>query len=310
MRWAALGAVGVVLLPVLAIGAAVGGLGDARAGGAWGGRPEALGDIPPGFLALYGEAAARFGVPVQVLAAVGKVECDHGRNPACARANSAGAVGPMQFLPATFAAYAGASGNPNPSILDPRDAVFAAAAKLAADGVVADPVGAIYSYNHAHWYVATVVAWAVAYGWSPAPAPAVLAHAVVHHPNLALRPQAAADVEAGVVDARVLAVLLVLATHHQLGSIGPFVTGHGYYVSGTARPSNHVFGRAVDVFVVDGAAVSPGNDAARSVAEEVLALPEGLRPTEVGLPWAQYEGLPGAFADADHLDHLHFGYHA
>lgn len=306
MRWAALGAAGVVLLPVLAIGAAVGGLDHAPAGGAWGGRPEALSDIPPGFLALYGEAAARFTIPVQVLAAVGKVECDHGRNPACTRPNSAGALGPMQFLPATFAAYAGASGSPNPSILDPRDAVFAAAAKLSADGVVADPVGAIYSYNHAHWYVATVVAWAVAYGWSPAPA--VLAHAVGHHPNLTLRPQAAGDVEAGSVDARVLAVLLVLATHHQLGSIGPFVTGHGYYVSGTDRASNHVFGRAVDVFVVDGAAVNPGNDAARSVVEEVLALPAGLRPTEVGLPWPDYEGRPGAFADEDHQDHLHFGY--
>lgn len=308
MRWVAVGAAGVVLLPVLAIGAGVGGLDEAPAGGAWGGRPEALGDIPPGFLALYGEAAARFGIPVQVLAGVGKVECDHGRNPACTSPNSAGAVGPMQFLPATFSAYAGASGNPNPSILDPRDAIFAAAAKLAADGVVANPVAAIYSYNHAHWYVATVVAWAVAYGWSPPGG--VLPHAVRHHPNLALRPQAGADVEAGRVDARVLAVLLVLATHHQLGSIGPFVTGHGYFVSGTDRPSNHVFGRAVDVFVVDGAAVNPGNDAARSVAEEVLALPAGLRPTEVGLPWVELEGLPGAFADEDHQDHLHLGYHA
>src|SRR5437870_1819155 len=117
----------------------------------------------------------------------------------------------MQFLPATFAEYAAAAGDPQPSILDPRDAIFAAAAMLAADGVDRDPAGAVFAYNHADWYVAEVVAWAVAYGWAPDD-PAVLASAVAHNPNLDLRPEAAGDVAGSRVDPRVLAVLLTLAT--------------------------------------------------------------------------------------------------
>lgn len=164
IRWTAAGVAVVLLLPVLVIGAAVGGIGS---GAGIDGRSETPADIPAAVLGPYREAADRFGVPVAVLAAVGKVECDHGRDPACGVPNAAGAVGPMQFMPATFAAYAWASGSATPSILDRRDAIFAAAAKLSGDGVVADPAGALYAYNHDHEYVARVMAWALAYGWAP-----------------------------------------------------------------------------------------------------------------------------------------------
>lgn len=305
MRWAAAVCAGVLLLPVLVIAGAVGGGGASTppGSGGWGGRPEALADIPPQFLDLYRQAATRFGVPVEVLAAVGKVECDHGRGPSCSTPNSAGAVGPMQFLPSTFAAYASASGSPSPSILDPRDAVFAAAAMLAADGVAADPWAAIYAYNHADWYVATVVAWAVGYGWAPAD-PEVLSRAVLAHPSIDLRAEAADDVTAKRVDDRLLAVLLVIATTHRLGSVGPFVTGHSTYVAGTDRMSLHASGRAVDLPVIDGDPVSASNAAARAVAEELLALPPSLRPQELGVPWPDLVAA-GAFSDEGHQDHLH-----
>ena len=308
MRWVAAAALGVLLLPVLVIGAALGGIGSDRAPAtAWGGRSEALADIPPAFLALYVEAAGRFGVPVGVLAAVGKVECDHGRHPACDTPNAAGAVGPMQFLPSTFAAYASASGNPSPSILDPRDAVFAAAAKLAADGVATDPAAAIYAYNHSAAYVAQVVAWAVAYGWV-AP-PAVLGRAVLDHPSLTFLPEAAGDVRAGLVDGRVLAVLLVLATTHRLDDVGPFVTGHSTYVAGTDRVSNHASGRAADLAVVDGVPVSATNAGARDVVDQLIALAPGLRPDEVGGPWPL--DIPGVRTFTEgHSDHIHYGYDA
>ena len=304
MRWAAVGGACVLLLPVLVIGGVAGGGGVAPAGrGGWGGRPEALADVPEPFLGLYREAAARFWIPVELLAAVGKVECDHGRDPACSAPNAAGAVGPMQFLPPTFAAYASASGSPSPSILDPRDAVFAAAALLAADGVASDPWAALYAYNHADWYVATVVAWAVAYGWAPAD-PAVLSRAVLAHPGVDLRAEAVEDVRADRVDDRLLAELLVVATTHRLGSVGPFVTGHTTNVAGTDRTSLHSLGRAVDLPVIDGAAVSPANTSARAVAEELLALPPSLRPQELGSPWPDLVGT-GAFSDEDHQNHLH-----
>jgi cell wall-associated NlpC family hydrolase len=146
-----------LLLPVLVIAAAMGG-GD-------GGQPSttALADIPPAYLALYQEAATELGTPWELLAAVGKVESDHGRDPASRVPNKAGAVGPMQFLPATFAAYSWASGNPDPSIDDPRDAIYAAAAMLVDNDVRDDPRAALYAYNHSDAYVNEVLAWAAAY---------------------------------------------------------------------------------------------------------------------------------------------------
>lgn len=260
--------------------------------------------VPAEMQALYDEAGSAFGVDPALLAAVGKVECDHGRYPRCNEPNEAGAVGPMQFLPSTFARWASASGSPAPDPRNPRDAVFAAAAKLAADGAAGDPSGALYSYNHSQAYVATVEAWALRYGWRPED-PSVLAEAVLHHPNIGLRAAAEDDVLDGRVDARVLGVLLAIATRHELSHVGPFVAGHSYYVAGTNSPSNHAFGRAVDVPVVDGDPVSPSNEGARLATLIVDALPGDLRPTEIGCPWA--DAADGAFTKG-HDDHLHFGF--
>jgi hypothetical protein len=258
-------------------------------------------DIPDGKLDLYGDAAERFGIPWTLLAAVGKVECDHGRDDRCARPNDAGAEGPMQFLPATFARWSWASGSPHPSPYDERDAVFAAAAKLAADGAATDPAAALRSYNHSSAYVADVVSWALLYGWAP-PAEGIFAAAVLDHPRLSLRAQAASDVRAGLVDTRVLRLLLVAATSHRLSYVGPFVSGHDYFVGGTGRPSNHAFGRAVDIPVVDGEAVSKDNEAARDVISLV-----GKDADEVGSPWPHPVDGPRTF-DEGHADHLHFGW--
>ncbi len=99
----------------------------------------ALADIPPSYLALYlGAAQTCPGLPWGVLAGIGKVESDHGRSDlpgVHSGANFAGAEGPMQFEPATFAEYAvNADHNGKPSPYDPADAIYTAAAMLCADG--------------------------------------------------------------------------------------------------------------------------------------------------------------------------------
>ena len=157
MTWAATAACCLILIPVLVIGAASGGVEIAEP------SSSALTDIPPDYLALYQEAGTEIGVPWELLAAIGKVECDHGRDPACQHPNSAGAEGPMQFLPATFTQYSWASGSPNPSIDDPRDAIYAAAALLADNDVRDNPRQALYAYNHSSAYVDQVLAWAATY---------------------------------------------------------------------------------------------------------------------------------------------------
>ncbi len=128
--------------------------------------------IPADYLGLYQRAATACpGLSWTVLAAIGTIESDNGRSSAVgvhSGANSAGAAGPMQFEPATFAAYAQpvpAGGADPPSPYDPVDAIYAAAGYLCAAGARnhTDLVGAIYRYNHAGWYVTDVLTLAARY---------------------------------------------------------------------------------------------------------------------------------------------------
>lgn len=135
---------------------------------------------------------------------------------------------------------------------------------------------------------------------------AALTDAVLSHPRIHLLPGAKSDVERSLVDPRVLKILLTLAEEHELTRVGPLITGHSYYVRGTTRPSNHAFGRAVDILWVDGAPVSYSNEGALMATKTLLAFTEPLRPDEVGSPWRF--PVRGSFSDADHLGHIHAGY--
>ena len=117
------------------------------------------GGIPIDFFHLYqGAALTCPGLPWVVLAAIGQVETGHGSNH---NDSSAGAQGPMQFLPSTFAGYAvDGDGDGDAEIRDPADAVYSAAAYLCANHGGRDAVGlrsAIWHYNHANWYVEMVL---------------------------------------------------------------------------------------------------------------------------------------------------------
>jgi membrane-bound lytic murein transglycosylase B len=103
-------------------------------------------------LRYYRQAQRRFRVGWYVLAAVNFVESGFGR----IRSPSwAGALGPMQFLPATWRAY-GLGGN----VYKPRDAILGAANYLRASGAPRDYRGALYAYNHSQSYVEAVLRYA------------------------------------------------------------------------------------------------------------------------------------------------------
>jgi hypothetical protein len=103
-------------------------------------------------LSYYRRAQRRFGVPWQILAAVNNVESRFGR---VISASSAGAQGPMQFIPATWSAY-GLGGD----VHDPLDAIMGAANYLHASGSPGDNAGALYHYNPASAYVNAVMLYA------------------------------------------------------------------------------------------------------------------------------------------------------
>jgi membrane-bound lytic murein transglycosylase B len=112
--------------------------------------------VPPAPLAEleadYRDAGAAMGIPWELLAAIHLVETGTGR---IRGTSDAGAQGPMQFLPSTWAAY-GAGGD----IQDNRDAIFGAARYLAANGGATDMAHALYRYNHSDRYVRAVTRYA------------------------------------------------------------------------------------------------------------------------------------------------------
>ena len=115
------------------------------------------------YIKLYKKTARDygFGPDWYILAAVGKVESNHGENMG---PSSAGAMGPMQFLPSTWET-SGVDGNGDgvANIMDPEDSIPAAAGYLKDGGAPRDWYRALYSYNHADWYVKKVLAVAEAY---------------------------------------------------------------------------------------------------------------------------------------------------
>jgi membrane-bound lytic murein transglycosylase B len=131
-----------------------------------GGQPTpsraAVADIPAGYLRLYRTAGARYRIPWSVLAAIGKVESDHGRTRLAgvrSGSNWAGACGPMQLgcVPGSKAGNAWARyGHGRPH--DPAAAIPAAARYLVDHGARRHLDRAIFAYNHSRSYVAKVKA--------------------------------------------------------------------------------------------------------------------------------------------------------
>src|SRR5215210_3279564 len=111
--------------------------------------------VPIFMIPIYQAAGIQYGIRWEVLAAINEIETDYGRN---LNVSSAGALGWMQFMPSTWQMYgtdANKDGRKDP--YNPVDAIFAAARYLKAAGYEQDVRRAIFAYNHADWYVDSVL---------------------------------------------------------------------------------------------------------------------------------------------------------
>src|SRR4051794_34685899 len=121
--------------------------------------------VPLFLLPVYESASARYGAPWAVPAAINEIETDYGRD---VQLSSAGALGWMQFLPSTWQRYGvDANGDGVADPANPVDAIFTAGRYLRAAGAGQDLPGAVLAYNHAQWYVDSVLARARAIAGLP-----------------------------------------------------------------------------------------------------------------------------------------------
>ena len=184
---AAAGAALALLLPVLLIGAVLGGFPAGQAAACQAQPPpDSLADdtIPANYLALYLQAGQEYGIPWEVLAGIGEVESDQGRSglPGVhSGSNAYGAAGPMQFGTGGAAGntWGGAPVHPasekpggygidgdhdgRVDVYDPGDAIPSAAGFLVAHGAPAGMQAALLAYNHSAGYVSLVLRWAASY---------------------------------------------------------------------------------------------------------------------------------------------------
>jgi hypothetical protein len=239
-------------LPVLlaALFAAMSGMQNSAPVGSFAPSALALRDIPPDYLRTYQAAGAGIG-GWEYLAAIGKVETDHGRSRAQgvrSGVNFLGCcAGPMQFSvvgkPSTWDRY-GVDGNRDgkTSPFDPEDAIPAAAGYLQAGGAPADWDAAIFSYNHAVWYVAEVKQWADRYrgaaiGVGGLPVGSGISQALLGGGRwLAPVPGTAA-----VCDSRIVPDVVALLRRYRLAA------GDCFSLSGHARDGEHPLGLGLDV---------------------------------------------------------------
>lgn len=296
-----LGAAGAcVLIPSLALMGLVAGTSgsDAPPAGVSGGAYAVLADPYP---QLYQSGAQQCpGLDWHILEAVGQVESGHNQNDG---PSSAGAVGPMQFMPATWTIYG--DGNPADVWLPPI-AIPAAARMLCANmGGHENDLGAVTKalaiYNAGSpdskdglAYAAHVLAVAIGAD-------------VLGDIRLTLSPDAAKDVRAG-IDPRVDSFLEAAAAQWPL-AVGTIRTGHSTLVEGTDRVSNHACGRAVDLTGIGGISVSASSTQARALVMWAATLTGPLKPDEVGSPWPEFSALPGFFVDPGTGPHVHIAFH-
>lgn len=225
------------------------------------------------------------------------------------------AVGPMQFLPPTFSAWA-VDGDAD-GVLDPHDiddAVATAAAYLCGQGgEITDEQSAVRRYNASDAYVEEVLLWAERYAASP---PLIVvagadAAALLANPNVEIYSGGREDLASGQVDARVVAVLAALAQEHTI-VVTSLVAGHPRCAV-TGQPhglgcvvSNHYFGRGADIAVVDGIPISARHPDVAALMNQLAELPAPYRPDEIGGPIDT--GQSGVFTNTFHADHIHIGW--
>ena len=131
------------------------------------------------------------------------------------------------------------------------------------------------------------------------------AQRVLDHPQIEMADSARWDIYSGKIADRVLDTMASIADAQPLG-VAVLSAGHPLEVFGTSRPSNHIAGRAVDLWKIGSPVIDQRdpNGPLRPLVQRLLT--EGV--TELGGPFDVDGAKPASFANTVHLDHLHIGF--
>ena len=289
----------------------------------------ALADIPPTYYALYVQTADEYDTDWEVLAAIGKVETNHGRSKlpgVRSGVNQYGCcAGPMQFAVSqaagcrvcvgdTWGAY-GIDGNNDGrrNVYDPRDAIPGAANYTRANGAPEDWQRALRRYNDSHEYYLEVMHWAGIYRSAVAASAAITgatAQQLVTNPNITFQGSCQkTDILTGQIDPRVMNALATIAATHRI-VVTSLRCDHSRYTT-SGNLSNHGAGRAADIGKVD-TALCYGSpfDACGQLASTFSKRRDALTPTESIYCFDPdpTDGGRWSWAAADHCDHWHLGF--
>ena len=187
--------------------------------------------------------------------------------------------------------------------LEPTEASVMVVARFAATTTVTRTVDVRVARGPGGWR-ATAIA-SIGGTQPPSPQASMAALALIDDARVELTDSARWDLEAGLVDDRVVELVRALAVDHEL-AITVFGSGHPPNVFGTDRTSNHTAGRGVDIWAIDGRPVAAQRDdpVIPSIIEQALT----LGATEVGAP-IDTDGRGGVvFTNTVHHDHLHLAF--
>jgi Transglycosylase SLT domain len=264
----------------------------------------AVADIPADMLALYMAAGKKYGIDWAVIAAIGKIESDHCRSTSAGVSsgnNSKGAGGCMQFLQDTFDQYGvDGDGDGRASRYSKADSVMSTANYLKASGAPDNYHDAIFTYNHAEWYVSDILKRAEMYrgalriGIPDGSAPGSLG-ALAGSPSSIVNSVVAYAHNHGFPNVTAESVRLANATH------GPTVSG---------RRSDHQ-GPPDVAWAADmsnGTSPTPGMDALARVIASAFRIPwNGSGLVNKIANGYQLQLIYRTMEGGNHFNHVHFG---
>jgi len=269
--------------------------------------------LPADYLSAFESAAARYGLGqrgVWALAAVGRLESNFGRGMSKSELQR---HGPLGLVGTEWQHYAvDGDGDGRIRRADPADSAATMARMVWSQGGLR---AGLFEHNHAKWYVDAVLGEAgeiegkckaSTVEWSLALPNVVIAP--INWDNLTLSNELEQqDLDSGAIDPRIVGLIGAITQSHQI-TISALRSDHSEYTS-EGNISNHYYGRAMDIAVVDGVSCTDTAPTAPcgELATTLSQLPAPAMPTEL-IYCFDVDGPGPAFARSDHCDHVHVGY--